>query len=230
VSGHQVKRTGARLNESQRAIGKDGLDLSSDAEGVRRPRSGCAVALPCILVREIASCVGRECNSLTDSGRQVRRKPTMAGVFQEFKQFAIKGNVMDLAVGVIIGGAFSTIVNSIVKDLIMPIVGIVTGNIDFSNKFVRIGALPASFKGNPDSYKDLQTAGVAVVGYGSFITVVLNFLILAFIVFLLVKFINKLRELEKTEPDTPAAPAAPPEDVLLLREIRDELKDQRQRV
>jgi large conductance mechanosensitive channel len=153
----------------------------------------------------------------------------MAGVFQEFKQFAIKGNVMDLAVGVIIGGAFSTIVNSIVKDLIMPIVGIVTGNIDFSNKFIRIGTLPASFKGNPDSYKDLQTAGVAVVGYGSFMTVVLNFLILAFIVFLLVKFINKLRELEKTEADTPAAPAAPPEDVLLLREIRDELKDQRQR-
>jgi large conductance mechanosensitive channel len=153
----------------------------------------------------------------------------MAGVFQEFKQFAIKGNVMDLAVGVIIGGAFSTIVNSIVKDLIMPIVGIVTGNIDFSNKFVRLGALPATFKGNPDSYKDLQTAGVAVVGYGSFITVVLNFVILAFIVFLLVKFINKLRALEKTEPDTPAAPAAPPEDVLLLREIRDELKDQRQR-
>ena len=154
----------------------------------------------------------------------------MAGVFQEFKQFAIKGNVMDLAVGVIIGGAFSTIVNSIVKDLIMPIVGIVTGNIDFSNKFVRIGALPLTFKGNPDSYKDLQTAGVAVVGYGSFLTVVLNFLILAFIVFLLVKFINKLRELEKTAPDAPAAPAAPPEDVLLLREIRDELKDQRQRV
>ena len=153
----------------------------------------------------------------------------MAGVFQEFKQFAIKGNVMDLAVGVIIGGAFSTIVNSIVKDLIMPIVGIVTGNIDFSNKFVQLGALPATFKGNPDSYKDLQTAGVAVVGYGSFITVVLNFVILAFIVFLLVKFINKLRELEKTEPDTPAAPVAPPEDVLLLREIRDELKDQRQR-
>jgi large conductance mechanosensitive channel len=153
----------------------------------------------------------------------------MAGIFQEFKQFAIKGNVMDLAVGVIIGGAFSTIVNSIVKDLITPIVGTVTGDIDFSNKFVRLGHIPATYKGNPDSYKDLQSAGVAVFGYGSFATVVLNFLILAFIVFLLVKFINKLRELEATKEETPAAPAAPPEDVLLLREIRDELKDQRQR-
>ncbi|CAB3755541.1 large conductance mechanosensitive channel protein MscL [Paraburkholderia solisilvae] len=153
----------------------------------------------------------------------------MAGIFQEFKQFAIKGNVMDLAVGVIIGGAFSTIVNSIVKDLITPIVGTVTGDIDFSNKFVRLGHIPATYKGNPDSYKDLQSAGVAVFGYGSFATVVLNFLILAFIVFLLVKFINKLRELEATKEEAPAAPAAPPEDVLLLREIRDELKDQRQR-
>ncbi|CAB3772963.1 large conductance mechanosensitive channel protein MscL [Paraburkholderia humisilvae] len=151
----------------------------------------------------------------------------MASVLQEFKQFAIKGNVVDLAVGVIIGSAFSTIVNSIVKDLIMPIAGSVTGNLDFSNRFIRIGHLPATFKGNPDSYKDLQTAGVAVLGYGSFATVVLNFLILAFIVFLLVKFINKLRELEQT--GTPAEPPAPPEDVLLLREIRDTLKDQKQR-
>jgi large conductance mechanosensitive channel len=152
----------------------------------------------------------------------------MAGIFQEFKQFAIKGNVMDLAVGVIIGGAFSTIVNSIVKDLITPIVGTVTGDIDFSNKFIRLSHIPATFKGNPDSYKDLQSAGVAVFGYGSFATVVLNFVILAFIVFLLVKFINKLRELEKAKEEAPAAPAEPSEDVLLLREIRDELKDQRQ--
>jgi large conductance mechanosensitive channel len=153
----------------------------------------------------------------------------MAGVFQEFKQFAIKGNVMDLAVGLIIGGAFSTIVNSIVKDLIMPIVGIVSGDIDFSNKFFRLGHIPATFKGNPDSYKDLQTAGVAVFGYGSFITVVLNFVILAFIVFLIVKFINRLRELEAKPADAaPAAPPPPSEDVLLLREIRDELKGQKQ--
>jgi large conductance mechanosensitive channel len=143
-------------------------------------------------------------------------------MIQEFKSFAMKGNVMDLAVGVIIGGAFSGIVNSIVKDLIMPVVGVVAGGLDFSNKFVRLGDIPPSFKGNPDSYKDLQTAGVAALGYGSFLTVVINFIILAFIIFLMVKFINKLRELEVPHPDAP--PPAPPEDVLLLREIRDELK------
>jgi large conductance mechanosensitive channel len=144
------------------------------------------------------------------------------GIVKEFREFAVKGNVMDLAVGVIIGGAFSTIVNSVVKDLIMPIVGTATGGLDFSNKFVRLGDIPATFKGNPDSYKDLQTAGVAVFGYGSFITAVINFIILALIVFALVKFMNSLRK-----PDADAAPAeppSPPEDVLLLREIRDSLK------
>jgi large conductance mechanosensitive channel len=145
-------------------------------------------------------------------------------MIDEFKAFALKGNVMDLAVGVIIGGAFSTIVNSVVKDLIMPVVGLATGGLDFSNLFVRLGQIPPSFKGNPDSYKDLQGAGVAVLGYGSFITVVINFIILAFIIFLMVKFINNLR---KPAEAAPAAPAAPPEDVLLLREIRDELKKPR---
>jgi large conductance mechanosensitive channel len=143
-------------------------------------------------------------------------------MIEEFKSFAVKGNVMDLAVGVIIGGAFSGIVNSVVKDLIMPIVGVVTGGLDFSNKFIRLGEIPATFKGNPDSYKDLQAAGVAALGYGSFITVVINFIILAFIIFLMVKFINKLREPEVAP--APAAPAPTPEDILLLREIRDELK------
>ena len=144
-------------------------------------------------------------------------------MIKEFKEFAVKGNVMDLAVGVIIGGAFSSIVNSVVKDLIMPVIGVVTGGLDFSNMFVRLGHIPATYKGNPDSYKDLQTAGVAVFGYGSFITVLINFIILAFIIFLMVKFINKLRQ-----PDPAAAPAEPPptpEDVLLLREIRDSLKN-----
>ncbi|KND59722.1 Large-conductance mechanosensitive channel [Candidatus Burkholderia verschuerenii] len=144
-------------------------------------------------------------------------------MIDEFKAFALKGNVMDLAVGVIIGGAFSTIVNSVVKDLIMPIVGLATGGLDFSNLFVRLGQIPPSFKGNPGSYKDLQGAGVAVLGYGSFITVVINFIILAFIIFLMVKFINNLRKPAEAAP----APAAPPEDVLLLREIRDELKKPR---
>jgi large conductance mechanosensitive channel len=139
-------------------------------------------------------------------------------MIEEFKNFALKGNVMDLAVGVIIGGAFSTIVNSIVKDLIMPVVGLATGGLDFSNLFVRLGPIPETFKGNPGSYKDLQTAGVAVFGYGSFITVLINFIILAFIIFMMVKFINNLRKPSET------APAATPEDVLLLREIRDSLK------
>ena len=143
------------------------------------------------------------------------------GFVKEFREFAVKGNVMDLAVGVIIGGAFSTIVNSIVKDLIMPIVGTATGGLDFSNKFLRLGDIPPSFKGNPDSFKDLQTAGVAVFGYGSFLTAVINFVILALIVFAIVKFMNSLR---KQEEAAPAAPAAPPEDIVLLREIRDALK------
>jgi large conductance mechanosensitive channel len=143
-------------------------------------------------------------------------------MIKEFKEFAVKGNVMDLAVGVIIGGAFSTIVNSIVKDLIMPIVGVATGGLDFSNKFILLGHIPDNFKGNPDSFKDLQTAGVAVFGYGSFITVCINFLILAFIIFLMVKFINNLRKPAEAEA---AAPAPTPEDTLLLREIRDSLKN-----
>ena len=142
-------------------------------------------------------------------------------MIQEFKAFALKGNVMDLAVGVIIGGAFSTIVTSVVKDLIMPVVGVATGGLDFSNLFVRLGHIPPTFKGNPDSYKDLQTAGVAAFGYGSFITAVINFVILAFIIFLMVKFINKLRQPQAA---APAEPPPTPEDVLLLREIRDSLK------
>jgi large conductance mechanosensitive channel len=146
------------------------------------------------------------------------------GFVKEFREFAVKGNVMDLAVGVIIGGAFSTIVNSIVKDLIMPIIGTATGGLDFSNKFLRLGDIPPSFKGNPDSFKDLQAAGVAVFGYGSFITAVINFIILALIVFAIVKFMNSLR---KPAPEaTPAEPPPPPEDIVLLREIRDSLKQQ----
>ena len=142
---------------------------------------------------------------------------------QEFKDFAVKGSVVDLAVGVIIGGAFSGIVTSLVKDLIMPVVGLVTGGLDFSNKFVLLGTIPPSFKGSPESYSDLQKAGVAVLGYGSFITVAINFLILAFIIFLMVKSINKLRAPQAV---APAAPPAPSEDVLLLREIRDSLRKQ----
>jgi large conductance mechanosensitive channel len=141
-------------------------------------------------------------------------------IVQEFKEFATKGNVMDLAVGVIIGGAFGKIVDSLVKDLIMPIIGFLTGGIDFSNKFILLGSIPANFKGNPDSYKDLVAAGVSLIGYGSFVTAVINFVLLALIIFVMVKFINKLRA---PAPVEVAAPATP-EDVVLLREIRDALK------
>ena len=140
----------------------------------------------------------------------------------EFKEFAVKGNVIDLAVGVIIGGAFGKIVASVVKDLIMPLVGAIFGGLDFSSKFILLGAIPPDFKGNPTSYADLTKAGVAVFGYGNFITVALNFLILAFIIFLMVKQINRLKR-HQAEPAA-AAPAAPPEDIVLLREIRDSVK------
>lgn len=139
----------------------------------------------------------------------------------EFKEFAVKGNVIDLAVGVIIGGAFGKIVDSVVKDLIMPVVGAIFGGLDFSSKFIILGKIPPTFQGNPASYADLTKAGVAVFGYGNFITVALNFIILAFIIFLMVKQINRLK---RPAPEAPAAPAPTPEDIVLLREIRDSLK------
>jgi large conductance mechanosensitive channel len=134
----------------------------------------------------------------------------------EFKEFAMKGNVVDLAVGVIIGAAFGKIVDSIVKDLIMPIVGKVLGGLDFSNYFIRLSDPPAGYNG-PMTYEALSKAGVPLFAYGNFITVAINFVILAFIIFLMIKQINRL----KAAP--PAVPAAPPEDVVLLREIRDAL-------
>jgi large conductance mechanosensitive channel len=136
----------------------------------------------------------------------------------EFKDFALKGNVVDLAVGVIIGAAFGKIVDSIVKDLIMPVVGKILGGLDFSNYFVTLGSPPADFKG-PMTYEALAKAGVPLFAYGNFITVAINFIILAFIIFMMVKQINRLK---RQAP--PAPPAAPAEDVLLLREIRDSLK------
>jgi large conductance mechanosensitive channel len=136
----------------------------------------------------------------------------------EFREFAVKGNVIDLAVGVIIGAAFGKIVDSLVKDLIMPIVGRLFGNLDFSNRFVLLGAPPAGYNG-PMTYEALSKAGVPMFAYGNFITVAINFVILAFMIFLMVKQINRLK---REAP--PAAPAATPEDVLLLREIRDALR------
>ena len=139
----------------------------------------------------------------------------------EFKEFALKGNVMDLAVGVIIGGAFGRIVDSLVKDIIMPIVGKIFGGLDFSNYFILLGNPPADFKGAM-TYADLSKAGVPMLAYGSFITVAINFIILAFIIFVMVRQINAMK---KAQPPAPPAPPAPtPEDVMLLREIRDALR------
>ncbi len=137
----------------------------------------------------------------------------------EFKQFALKGNVVDLAVGVIIGGAFGRIVDSIVKDLIMPVVGRVLGGLDFSNYFVMLGNPPANYAG-PMTYEALTKAGVPLFAYGNFITVAINFVILAFIIFVMVRQINRLKS---SPPPTPATP----EDILLLREIRDALASTR---
>jgi len=132
----------------------------------------------------------------------------------EFKEFAVKGNAMDLAVGVIIGAAFGKIVDSIVNDLIMPIIGAIFGGLDFSNKFIVLGDVPA---GMGMTLAELKKAAVPVFAYGSFLTVLLNFIILAFIVFMLVRQINRLKR------EAPPV-VVTPEDVVLLREIRDSLK------
>jgi large conductance mechanosensitive channel len=147
-------------------------------------------------------------------------------MMKEFRDFAVKGNVVDLAVAVIIGGAFGKIVDSLVKDLIMPIVGAIFGGLDFSNHFIQLGAIKPEqatkiAHAAPYTYKELTDAGVAVWGYGSFLTVLLNFIILAFIIFWMVKLISNAKP--KLDPAAPPA-AGPPEDVVLLREIRDLLK------
>ncbi len=139
----------------------------------------------------------------------------------EFKAFAMKGNVVDLAVGVIIGAAFGKIVDSLVRDLIMPVVGRIFGGLDFSNYFILLANPPANYQGAM-TYADLNKAGVALLAYGNFITVAVNFTILAFIIFLMVRQINRMKAAEPPAP--PAPPAPTPEDVLLLREIRDNLK------
>ncbi len=139
------------------------------------------------------------------------------GMMAEFKEFAVKGNVIDLAVGVIIGGAFGKIVDSVVADLIMPLVGMVFGKIDFSSLFIVLGKVP---EGTVMALADLKKAGVPVFAYGNFLTVAVNFAILAFIIFMMVKQINRMK---KEAPAAPEAAPATPEDVLLLRQIRDSL-------
>lgn len=139
------------------------------------------------------------------------------GIAKEFREFAVKGNVIDLAVGVIIGGAFGKIVDSVVSDLIMPVVGLVFGKLDFSNLFIVLGSVP---EGTPYTLEAIRKAGVPVLAYGNFITVAVNFVILAFIIFVMVKQINRLK---RETPVEPPAPPATPEDIQLLREIRDSL-------
>lgn len=139
-------------------------------------------------------------------------------MLSEFKAFIAKGNVIDLAVAVIIGGAFALITASLTEDIIMPIVGAIFGGVDFSNYFTLLGDLPEGFEGNPNSYVDLKEAGAAVVGWGQFITVVINFLILAFIIFLMVKQVNKL--IAKEEAEKPSGPS----EKDLLADILAELK------
>ena len=135
-------------------------------------------------------------------------------VMKEFREFAIKGSVVDLAVGVIIGAAFGKLVDSLVKDLIMPVVGRIFGGLDFSNWFIMLGTPPAGYNG-PMTYDALTKAGVPLFAYGNFVTVTINFLILAFIIFLMVREINKLKRANPSPP--------PPEQIELLREIRDAL-------
>ena len=141
------------------------------------------------------------------------------GMMQEFKTFIARGNVLDLAVGVIIGAAFGKIVTSLTEDVIMPFVGWITGGTNFSHFFILLGSIPDTYKGAPDDYAALKAAGVPMIGYGEFITVAVNFLILAWIIFLIVKMANKVNPPEEAAP----APTGPSE-VDLLTEIRDALK------
>ncbi|WP_037502690.1 large conductance mechanosensitive channel protein MscL [Sphingomonas jaspsi] len=138
-------------------------------------------------------------------------------MLSEFKAFIAKGNVLDLAVAVIIGAAFGKIVTSLTEDVIMPLIGWLFGGVDFSSHFVRLGEVPAGFKGDPTKYADLKAAGVAMLGWGEFLTQIINFLILAFIIFLLVRQANKIIGAREEAP-------AGPSEVELLTEIRDELR------
>ena len=140
-------------------------------------------------------------------------------MLKEFREFALKGNVVDLAVGVIVGAAFGKIVDAMVVDLIMPLVSMVFGRLDFSNYFIALAQVPETV---PLTLDALKKAGVPVFAYGNFITVAVNFLILAFVIFLMVKQINRMKRAEAAP--VAQAPASTPEDILLLREIRDQLK------
>jgi large conductance mechanosensitive channel len=137
------------------------------------------------------------------------------GMASEFREFAVKGNVVDLAVGVIIGAAFGKIVDSLVNDLVMPVIGRLVGGLNFADYFIALAPIPANI---PHTLEAVKKAGVPVLAWGNFLTISLNFVILAFVIFWMVKAVNRVKG------RLDAAPAATPEDVVLLREIRDELK------
>lgn len=148
----------------------------------------------------------------------------MKGFLKEFQAFAVRGSVVDLAVGVIIGAAFGKIVDSVVKDLVMPLVNfILGGSVDFTNKFMVLRA-PEGYVG-PNTYADLTAAGAIVFAWGNFLTILINFVLLAFVIFWMVKVVNRTRaRFEAEQAAAPAAPAPTPEEVVLLREIRDSLR------
>ena len=150
-------------------------------------------------------------------------------LWKDFRAFIAKGNVLDLAVGVIIGTAFSGITKSLTDDLIMPAAGWVFGGADFSNHFIRLGPIPADYAGSLQNYTALKAAGVPLLGYGQFVSVVINFLFLAFAVFLLVRYLKRAIRLviEEEAKGTAPDPAPEPQNIVLLREIRDELRADR---
>ncbi|QSB43559.1 large conductance mechanosensitive channel protein MscL [Altererythrobacter sp. FM1] len=153
-------------------------------------------------------------------------------LFGEFRKFIARGNVLDLAVGVVIGAAFGKITTSLTEAILMPSIGWLFGSVDFSNWFIRLGPIPASYEGSPDNYERLQQAGVAMIGYGDFLTQVVNFLILAFALFLLVKAVNRvldaIEEEKKNVTDTSKSDALPTDPQLdVLRDIRAELQAMR---
>lgn len=146
-------------------------------------------------------------------------------IVKEFRTFIARGNVLDLAVGVIIGAAFGTITKSLTDDMIMPVIGWLFGGFDFSSYFVALAPIPATYTGSPDNYVALKAAGVPLFGYGQFVSVLINFVILAFIVFLLVKVVNRaIAVVHEEQKAGVVPPAADPPEVALLREIRDELR------
>ncbi len=154
------------------------------------------------------------------------------GFFAEFKKFIARGNVLDLAVGVVIGAAFGKITTSLTESILMPLIGWIFGDVDFSRYFVRLGEVPADFQGDPTSYADLKEAGVAMIGYGDFLTQILNFVIIAFALFLIVRSANKvIEEVEQEKAAveesaaTPEVPTDPQLDV--LKQILSQLKGEK---